>query len=66
MGYVDEIYDEEKFNKKDTQQEFTLLKFILNNNDGVKIQCNIFNDNIKKFAKLIKPNSVILCFYKTY
>ena len=49
VAYIEEIYNEEKFLNKTTQNEFKILKFVLNNNYGIRLQCNIFNDNINNF-----------------
>ena len=42
--------------------EFTILKVIVNNNDGVRVQCNIYDENISIFLPQLKLNQVKL-FY---
>ena len=59
MGYIEEIIPEENYMNKETQRSFNILKFILNNNSGIRIQCNAYNENIDIFKEQIKILDVI-------
>lgn len=61
MGYIEKIFNVESHTQKEKNIEFKILKFILNNNDGMRIQCNIYNDNIEKFN--LKKNEVMFNNY---
>ena len=63
MGYIDEILNEETYFNKVKGSNFKILKFILNNNDGIHIQCNIYDENISKLSTHIKLNEVIAYLY---
>lgn len=43
---------------KRTGEALRVLKFMLNNNDGVKIQCNIWNNDIDIFNDQIQKGNV--------
>ena len=58
VGFIDEIYPEEKFWNRMKNSEFTIFKFILSNNNGIRIQCNIYDTNIAKFQAAVKMNEV--------
>ena len=52
-----------KFNEncgtsKGHKDEFNLFKFVINNNEGITIQINMFDQEIKKFSHLITKNEV--------
>ena len=58
VGFIEEIYPEEKFWNKMKSSEFKIFKFILNNNSGIIIQCNIYDNNISTFISQVKINEV--------
>ena len=58
VGYIEEIISEMKFTHREKNIEFKIFKFIVNNNDGVRIQCNIYNENIAFFLPKLKLNQV--------
>lgn len=64
VGYVDEVYGTTTCVDQVKNREFKVFKFILNNSDGCRIQCNIYDKNIDCFMNQIKINKVILKDYK--
>lgn len=58
VGYIEKIFKRETHTHKEKNTDFQILKFILNNNDGMQIQCNIYNDNIERFN--LKIHEVII------
>ena len=58
VGYVDEITQKKTFYNKEKEKSFDVFKFVINNNDGVVIQCNVFDNHIKIFENKIKINEV--------
>ena len=64
IGYVENIFAEETFKNSTTNTEFRIQKFVLNNNNGIKIQCNMYDSNIEKFKKYLNENEVTSSYYK--
>ncbi|OXU21969.1 hypothetical protein TSAR_011791 [Trichomalopsis sarcophagae] len=60
VAYVEQIVDEKTFTNKVKNVDFTIKKVILNNNDDVKIQCNLYNEIIDVFSANLKLNEKIL------
>ena len=59
IGYIDEIFPIKSYNNKETNKEFKIVKFIINNNDGLRLQCNLYNENIEKFTSNLQINKVL-------
>lgn len=51
--YIDDIEEQICTKNRKTGEELTFLKFIVNNNDGVRVQCIIYNDDIDIFQSNI-------------
>ncbi|OXU32200.1 hypothetical protein TSAR_007994, partial [Trichomalopsis sarcophagae] len=49
VGFIQEIIPEKIYTNRVKNEDFRVMKFILNNNDGCKLQCNIYDENIDKF-----------------
>ena len=60
IGYIEAVENPRTIIFKATGKSYEIFKFILNNNDGCKIQCNIWNKDIETFEDKIKYNEVIL------
>lgn len=63
VGYITEIIGESKHTNKEQKQDFKIFKFILNNNEGCLLQCNIYNNLIQKFifsGSIIQVNQVLI------
>ena len=58
VGYIDSIIETRTYTNKRTGSDFQIMKFILNNNNGIKIQCNVFDDKITQFSNHIKLDDV--------
>lgn len=58
VGYVQDIYKPQTFQNSTTKSDFTIQKFILNNNDGTKIQVNMYDNEIKTFSPKLAINKV--------
>lgn len=54
VGYVEEIIPQQTYFDKKKQKDFTVYKFLINNDDGIIIQCNVYNNNIKQFESKIQ------------
>lgn len=54
VGYIEEIIEEKTFVNREKNTKFRIAKFIMNNNDGVKLQCNLYDDVIEKFLHKLK------------
>lgn len=63
MGFVEKKFDVVTIKRRTDGVEVTLLKFLLNNNDGVQISCTIWGDDIKKFDQLILNFNVSLILW---
>ncbi|KAL7289386.1 hypothetical protein TKK_0016587 [Trichogramma kaykai] len=59
-AFVDDIRPEENHINKNTGKGFTVWKFIINNNDGLKIQCTVYNELIDKFKSKLTVNKIYL------
>ena len=59
IGYIEAVEKPRTIISKTTGKPYEIFKFILNNNDGCKIQCNIWNKDIEIFEDKIKYNQVI-------
>ena len=60
IGYIEAVENPRTIISKATGKSYEIFKFILNNNDGCKIQCNVWNKDIEIFEDKIKYNKVIL------
>lgn len=58
IGYVDKIGELIQTKNRSTQEALKIFKFILNNGDGMEVQCVIWNNDIAKFEPFIKLNNV--------
>lgn len=58
VGYVQDIYQPQTFQNSTTKVDFTIQKFVLNNNDGIKIQVNMYDNEIKTFSSKLATNKV--------
>lgn len=56
--YVDYVIGLQVHNYTKKAGQFRILKFVINNNDGVIIQCNVFENEINRFELSIKANQV--------
>ena len=45
-------------NNKNQKDEFTIFKFVINNNNGITIQANMYDQEIEKYSNLITKNEV--------
>ncbi|XP_031778861.2 uncharacterized protein LOC103315349 [Nasonia vitripennis] len=60
VAYIEEISNTETYINKLKNVEFEIKKCILNNNDGTKIQCNMYNEIIGLFAAKLNLNEKVL------
>ena len=58
VAYIQEIYDFQTFKNSETEIDFNIQKFLINNNEGIKIQCNMDDNEIKKFATQLTLHKV--------
>lgn len=58
VGYVDSIQPKRTIRSREKAETYEVMKFIINNNDGCRIQCNIWNKEIEIFEKSIVINEV--------
>lgn len=58
MGYVDQFTEIETYMNHESKREFTVFRFILNNDDGCKISFVSYNDNAKNFREKIELHKV--------
>ena len=58
MRYIDQIYGRNTHVNRTTKKLFELFKFLVNNNDGLKITCNIYNERIDKFIDKLEKLEV--------
>lgn len=49
--YIEEIKKIQEYTNKKTSTKFKEIKFIVNNNDGKQIECNVFDENKSFFRK---------------
>ena len=49
MGFVEKKFNIVTIRRRNDGVQVTLLKFLLNNNDGVQILCTVWADDIQKF-----------------
>lgn len=66
IGYIEEILPTQVFDNKVNEKPVKIRKFILNNDDGIRIQCNIFNENIDKFSSKLKLHEVSFKRYYSF
>lgn len=59
-GFIDNIDPIINTLNRTTQKPIKILKFIVNNGDGCRIQCLIWNDDIPKFEASIAMYNVKL------
>lgn len=62
VAYISNIYEKRTFRNKEKNSDFTILKFMLNNNYGTEIQCNIYDETINIFENKLILNDVRYLF----
>lgn len=58
IGYIEQIIPTKTFINRETNKEFRVAKFLINNNDGARAQVNMFNENIERFLDQVQLNQV--------
>lgn len=66
IGYIEEVLPTKVFDSKVNEKPVKIMKFILNHDDGIRVQCNIFNDNIEKFSTKLKLHEVSFKRYYSF
>lgn len=51
------------FPNKSGEKSFDVFKFIVNNGDGITVQCNVYEKQISIFENKIVPDEVSKLFY---
>lgn len=59
IAYVETVNEPINITSKTSNKQHDILKFILNNNDGCRIQCNIWNADVPIFKNEIQINEVL-------